>query len=80
MLDGKVIGECLPRRRRQVVLKFLRKIDRETPLELYLIRDNYPTHKHEQVKKRASSPWRKSCNDKSRMRRVTGLEGRFHRR
>ena len=53
VLDGKVIGECLPRHRHQEFLKFLRKIDRETPpaLELHLIVDNYSTHKHEQVKK-----------------------------
>ena len=57
MLDGKVIGECLPWRRRQEFLKFLRKIDRETPpaLELHLIRDNYSTHKPEQVKKRLAA-------------------------
>ena len=53
VLDGQVIGECLPRHRHQEFLKFLRKIDRETPpaLELHLIVDNYSTHKHEQVKK-----------------------------
>ena len=53
VLDGKVIGECLPRHRHQEFLKFLRKIDRATPaaLELHLIVDNYSTHKHEQVKK-----------------------------
>ena len=45
VLDGKVIGECLPRHRHQKFLKFLRKIDRETPpaLELHLIVDNYST-------------------------------------
>ena len=53
VLDGQVIGDCLPRHRHQEFLKFLRKIDRETPpaLELHLIVDNYSTHKHEQVKK-----------------------------
>ena len=53
VLDGQVIGECLPRHRHQEFLKFLRKIDRETPpaLELHLLVDNYSTHKHEQVKK-----------------------------
>ena len=53
VLDGQVSGECLPRHRHQEFLKFLRKIDRETPpaLELHLIVDNYSTHKHEQVKK-----------------------------
>ncbi len=61
VLDGQVIGECLPRHRHQEFLKFLRQIDRETPpaLELHLIVDNYSTHKHEQVKKwlaKRSSP------------------------
>ena len=53
VLNGKLIGECLPRHRHQEFLKFLRKIDRETPpaLELHPIVDNYSTHKHEQVKK-----------------------------
>ena len=53
VLDGQVIGECLPRHRHQEFLKFLPQIDRETPpaLELHLIVDNYSTHKHEQVKK-----------------------------
>ena len=53
VLDGQVIGECLPRHRHQEFLKCLRQIDRETPpaLELHLIVDNYSTHKHEQVKK-----------------------------
>jgi len=50
-LDGKVIGQCLPRHRHQEFLKFLRKIDRELPknLELHLILDNYQTHKHPNV-------------------------------
>ena len=51
MLDGTVIGECLPRHRHQEYLKFLRKLDRETPsgLALHLIVDNYSTHKHDDV-------------------------------
>ena len=52
MLDGSIIGECLPRHRHQEYLKFLKKIDRETPsdLDLHLIVDNYSTHKHGTVK------------------------------
>src|SRR3972149_14589 len=43
-LDGKVIGECLPRHRHQEFLKFLRRIDREFEgLDLHLIVDNYGT-------------------------------------
>lgn len=53
VLDGNVIGECYPRHRHQEYLKFLRKIDRETPAgtELHLIIDNYSTHTHAEVKK-----------------------------
>jgi len=52
MLDGKVIGQCLPRHRHQEFLKFLRTLDREFPaeLDLHLILDNYGTHTHENVK------------------------------
>ena len=53
MLDGTVIGQCLPRHRHQEFLKFLRKLDREFPqeLDLHLIVDNYGTHTHPNVKK-----------------------------
>jgi len=52
MLDGSVIGQCLPRHRHQEFLKFLRTLDREFPaeLDLHLILDNYQTHKHASVK------------------------------
>ncbi|MGB7294451.1 MAG: IS630 family transposase [Candidatus Aminicenantales bacterium] len=52
MLDGKVIGDCMPRHRHQEFLRFLKKIDSETPpeLDLHLIVDNYGTHKHPRVK------------------------------
>ena len=48
---GQVIGQCMPRHRHQEWLKFLRRIDVETPkhLELHLIADNYATHKHPKV-------------------------------
>ena len=51
VLDGKVIGQCLPRHRHQEFLKFLRTVDVEFPpeLELHLILDNYGTHKHPKV-------------------------------
>ncbi len=53
VLDGTVIGTCYPRHRNEEFLKFLRKIDRETPqgLALHLILDNYGTHNHPHVKK-----------------------------
>ena len=52
MLDGKVIGDCMPRHRHQEFIRFLDKIDSETPtdLTLHLIADNYATHKHPRVK------------------------------
>jgi len=52
ILDGKVIGDCMPRHRHQEFIRFLKKIDSETPvgLDLHLIVDNYGTHKHPRVK------------------------------
>jgi transposase len=52
MLDGKVIGDCMPRHRHQEFIRFLKKIDGETPagMDLHLIVDNYGTHKHPRVK------------------------------
>ena len=49
---GKVIGQCMSRHRHQEWLKFLRRIDAETPshLDVHLIADNYATHKHPKVK------------------------------
>lgn len=53
MLDGQVIGECLPRHRGEEFIKFLKKLDKETPaeLDLHLIVDNYSTHKTPAVKR-----------------------------
>lgn len=52
MLDGKVIGDCMPRHRHQEFIRFLKKIDTQTPADrqLHLIVDNYATHKHPKVK------------------------------
>ena len=51
VLDGQVIAQCQQRHRHIEWLKFLRKIDRETPKDkaLHLIADNYATHKHPTV-------------------------------
>jgi len=51
MLDGKVIGDCMPRHRHQEFIRFLNKIESETlpQLDLHLIVDNYETHKHPRV-------------------------------
>jgi transposase len=51
VLEGTVIGTCYPRHRHQEFLKFLRKVDRETPRspDIHLILDNYGTHTHPRV-------------------------------
>jgi transposase len=53
MLDGSVIGTCMPRHRHREFLRFLRLIDQQTPasLNLHLIVDNYATHKTPAVKR-----------------------------
>jgi transposase len=53
MLDGTVIGECMARHRHAEFLRFLKRLDRQTPaeLDLHLILDNYATHKTPQVKR-----------------------------
>lgn len=51
--EGLLIGQCMPRHRHQEFIKFLKRIDAETPpdLDLHLIVDNYATHKHPNVQK-----------------------------
>ena len=51
VLDGQIIGQCQQRHTHAEWLKFLKKIDRETPKDktLHLIADNYATHKHSTV-------------------------------
>ena len=53
VLDGQVIGQCQQRHTHAEWLKFLKKIDRETPKDktLHLIADNYATHKYPVVQK-----------------------------
>jgi len=53
MLDGRVIGTCMPRHRHREFLRFLRLIDQQTAkgLDLHLIVDNYATHKTPAVKR-----------------------------
>ena len=53
MLDGQVIGDCMPRHRHQEFIRFLQLINVKTPmdLDLHLIVDNYGTHKHPTVLK-----------------------------
>lgn len=51
MLDGTVIGDCMPRHRHQEFIRFLQLINIKTPADiaLHLIVDNYGTHKHPRV-------------------------------
>jgi transposase len=51
--NGEVYGLCQQKHRHQEWLRFLRMIDRTVPAgkEIYLICDNYSTHKHEQVER-----------------------------
>src|SRR5947209_13567836 len=53
MLDGKVIGTCMPRHRHREFLRFLKLIDQQTPADpdLHLVVDNYATHKTPAVKR-----------------------------
>jgi len=52
MLDGKIIGDCMPHHRHQEFIRFLKRVDAQTPVEvdLHLIVDNYGTHKHKRVR------------------------------
>jgi hypothetical protein len=52
LLEGVIIGDCMPRHRHQEFIRFLKRIDAETTpyLDLHLIVDNYGTHKHPRVK------------------------------
>jgi transposase len=52
ILDGRVIGQCMPKHRQAEFLKFLKKIDNGTPegMALHLIVDNYGSHKTANVK------------------------------
>jgi transposase len=53
ILNGKVIGSCLPRHRAKEFVKFLRQLEKEAPpdQEIHLIMDNYSTHKSAAVQR-----------------------------
>jgi transposase len=53
LLDGKVIGQCLPRHRSKEFVGFLAQIDRQTAgqRQLHLIVDNSSTHKSPAVQR-----------------------------
>ncbi len=51
VLNGVVLGKCLPKHRNTEFVRFLRLIDRrvDKDLQVHLIVDNYGTHKHPNV-------------------------------
>jgi len=53
IVNGKVMGSCLPRHGAKEFLKFLKQLEREVPadLDVHLILDNYSTHKSEAVQR-----------------------------
>jgi transposase len=53
ILNGKVIGHCLPRHRGREFVKFLRELEKEVPLalDIHLIVDNYSTPKSAAVQR-----------------------------
>jgi transposase len=53
LLNGKVIGSCLPRHRAKEFIQFLNQIESEVPpdLDVHLIMDNYCTHKSAAVQR-----------------------------
>ena len=53
ILNGKVIGSCLPRHRSKEFIKFLNQLEKEVSAELdvHLILDNYSTHKSAAVQR-----------------------------
>jgi len=53
ILNGKVIGSCLPRHRGKEFIKFLNQLENEVPpeLDIHLILDNYSTHKSASVQR-----------------------------
>jgi transposase len=53
ILNGKVIGSCLPRHRSKEFIRFLNHLEREVPpdQDVHLIMDNYSTHKSTAVQR-----------------------------
>jgi transposase len=53
ILNGKVIGSCLPRHRAKEFLRFLNHLEKEVPADpdMHLIMDNYATHKSAPVQR-----------------------------
>ena len=58
ILNGKVIGSCLPRHRGKEFIRFLNQLEQRVPpeLDLHLILDNYSTHKSAAVQRWLKAP------------------------
>jgi hypothetical protein len=52
VLEGKVIGRCMQRHRRQEFIRFLNTIERQMPAGriVHVVLDNYAAHKHPKVR------------------------------
>ena len=52
VLEGKVVGRCMPRHRHQEFIRFLNTIETTVPVgkAVHVVLDNYATHKHPKVK------------------------------
>jgi len=53
IVNGKVMGSCLPRHRSQEFVKFLTQVEKQVPADrdIHLIIDNYGTHKSQVVRR-----------------------------
>src|SRR5438876_7442219 len=53
ILNGKVIGSCLPRHRGKEFAKFLNHVEKQVPpdLDVHIILDNYSTHKSATIRR-----------------------------
>ena len=51
VLEGKVIGRCVPRHRHQEFIRFIATVERSVPAGkvIHAILDNYAAHKHPRV-------------------------------
>lgn len=61
ILNGKVLGRCLPRHRGREFVRFLGELEKEVPqdLDIHLIVDNYSTHKGAAVQRWLRPPKRR---------------------
>ena len=52
VLEGKVVGRCMPQHRHQEFIRFLNAVERAVPPGklIHAILDNYATHKHPKVR------------------------------